>query len=79
MQTFRATSVQDRKIQENHFYVFAQYFQDSGISDDDELHVIQFWVNADTISEATHKAYIYLRAEDIEPVNIQNIEIALDN
>lgn len=75
MQTFKATSVQDRKIQENHFYVWAQYFQD----EDNHLRVIQFWVNANSISVATHKAYIYLRAEDIEPVNIQNIEIALDN
>ena len=73
MQTFKATSVNDRKIKENDFYIWCQYFQDN------ELEVIQFWVNAESISEATHKAYIYLRAEDIEPVNIQNIEIALDN
>ena len=73
MQTFKATSIQNHKIQGNDFYIWCQYFQDN------ELEVIQFWVNAETISEATHKAYIYLRAEDIEPVNIQNIEIALDN
>ena len=73
MQTFKATSIHDRKIKENDFYIWCQYFQDN------ELEVIQFWVNAESISEATHKAYIYLRAEDIEPVNIQNIEIALDN
>lgn len=79
MQTYKAKSVRDHKIQANHYYVWAQYFEDSGISDDDELHVIQFWVNADTISEATHKAYIYLRSEDIEPVNIKDIEIAVDN
>ena len=73
MQTFKATSIQNHKIKENDFYIWCQYFQDN------ELEVIQFWVNAETISEATHKAYIYLRAEDIEPVNIKNIEIALDN
>jgi len=57
----------------NHFYIYCQHYLDN------ELDVIQFWVNAETISEATSKAYIFLRDEDIEPVNIKSIEIALDN
>jgi len=57
----------------NHFYVYCQHYFEN------ELDVIQFWVNAETISDATSIAYVYLKDADIEPVNIKMLEIALDN
>lgn len=73
MQTFTAQTIKETAIAQKVYYIWCQYCRDN------DLDIIEFWIDAETISQATHKAYIYLRAEDIEPVNIKNIEIALDN